>query len=274
MPGLGSLAAGLRPISSVKRGEIHIIRANDDGSPDADSTTRKFQYFPQSLTDSKAVTYQEREVPGGSLPIYQFTNAGARAIAFTAFFSTDVDHLADSSSTALDAVGLGALSKGSGGAAADDATVLTTFDAAVKNMKERLKAAGATDRNVFIPGALLWLRQFILPRYSDTNSLGTPVTFAPRKLWLVIPNSGIGAYGGHGGHSGFGQGIFCHMTQCDITYDAFFPSGNIRQATVSLAFTENPQAGGVVRFPGWDPKSATATAAAEWYTLSPSGGKK
>ena len=39
------------------------------------------------------------------------------------------------------------------------------------------------------------------------------------------------------------------MTQCDITYDAFFPSGLPRIATVSLAFAEIAQFGGVVHFP-------------------------
>ena len=274
MPGLGSLAAGLRPVSSVKRGEIYIVRANDDGAPDTKTASRKFQYFPQSLSDSKSVTYQEREVPGGSLPIYQYTNSGARTIAFTAFFSTDVDHLANSDSLSID-LGPVSIAFDSGGAgAANDAAVSSTFDAAVEKMKARLKSAGATDRNVFIPGALMWLRQFMLPRYETTNKVGTPITFAPRKLWLVIPNSGIGGFGGAGGQSGFGPGIFCHMTQCDITYDALFPSGNIRHATVSLAFAENPQAGGIVRFPSFNPTDPAHQKTVDWYTLTPSGGRK
>jgi hypothetical protein len=39
------------------------------------------------------------------------------------------------------------------------------------------------------------------------------------------------------------------MTQCDITMEALFPSGNIRIASVSLNFAEVPQRGGYVTFP-------------------------
>lgn len=272
MAGLGSLASGLRSVSQTKRGEIYIVRANDDGAVDTtEKSARKFQYFPASITDSKAVTYQSREVPGGSLPIYQWTNSGERTIGFTVYFTTDVDHLAVPSALPIPSFA----AKASTGSIEDEISAQTTnFDNAANRSRERLKAAGALDRNPFIPGALLWLRQFMLPRYEESSSkIGTPLTFSPRKLWLVIPNSGIGMMGGEGGFSGVDR-IFCHMTQCEIAYEALFPSGNLRHVQVTLAFAENPQQGGAVRFPQFGKPNGYNDKAYRWYGLTPSGTKK
>jgi len=274
MPGLGSLASGLQSVSSTKRGEIYLIRCDDKGAIDKEpGGARKFQYFPASISDSKAVTYQSREVPGGSLPVYQWTSSGERSISFTVYFTTDIDHMAASPDPLAASINLrtGALD-----AQAASENTLKVFDNAAGKTTDRLKAAGALERNPFIPGALVWLRQFMLPRYDTASSkmTGVPITFAPRKLWLVIPNSGIGGYGGEGGWSGVGQGIFCHMTQCEVTYESFFPSGNIRHANVSLGFAENAQQGTAVKFPQFGMPNGLVAKAYGWYGLTPSRGTK
>lgn len=231
MAGLGSLSAGIRPIMSTRREAVYLTELGADDRPiipsngefltATGSASRRLQYFPESLSDTKAVNYQVKDIPGGSLPLYQWINSGAREIALTATFTTDTDHYA---------------------------SVGTTADAAVRESAERTRAAGVSDRNIWIPAALGWLRRFMLPRYGDTTEVGVPLTFPPRKLLLTIPGSNIHMNGGDGGFSG-GGGLLVVMTQCEITYEAFFPSGNPRIANCQLTFAEVGQSGGRVKFP-------------------------
>ena len=189
-----------------------------------------FQYFPETITDTKAINYQTREIPGGSLPLYQWISSGERVISFTALFTTDVDLLVDPSSFL------------------------------------KIKQNGQLRRNVDVRTALLWLRRFLLPRYDDDGGLGVPLTSAPRKMILRIPNSGFGLTGGtYGAEAYQGEGAFsnpivhdpvvegdaipCIMTQCDITYEAFFPSGLPRIASVQLQLAQIAQLAGTVNFP-------------------------
>lgn len=50
-----------------------------------------FQYWPESLSDSKSVEYAEKMVPGASHPLYQFVRGGARSLGFSAIFTKDVN---------------------------------------------------------------------------------------------------------------------------------------------------------------------------------------
>lgn len=263
MPTLGTLAAGIESVSAVRRSEVYLTELNDHDQPAADSTPgvpglpgripqwRKFQYFPESISDTKQVNYQPKEIPGGSLPLYQFTGSGERTISFTAIFTTDVDHIADQQTIDFDSPGsdtMGDQSRPEGTTIRDG-----TIRGAVDSAYARLQAAGVRDRNPYIPGMLVWLRRFLLPRYGENSEVGVPITRPPHKLLLHIPGSEIELYGGAGGFSQRGGGILCVMTTCDINIDALFPSGNIRIASVSLAFAEVPQRGGVVKFPSATP---------------------
>jgi hypothetical protein len=256
MPTLGSLAAGLQSVHNVRRSEVYITELDDDDRPlsgrDGAPPYRRFQYFPDSITDSKAVNWEPKEVPGGSLPLYHYTGSGERNLSFTVYFTTDIDHLAgqeETDSNVTTSVQSGsalvinsALREGATTRRQGLATRLST-------LQQRLRQAGAEDRNPYIPGALSWLRRFMLPRYGENTSVGVPLTKPPHKLLLHFPGSDIERLGGAGGFSVQGGGILCVMTQCDITFESFFPSGNPRIASVSLAFAEVPQRGGYVRFP-------------------------
>jgi hypothetical protein len=243
MPSLGSLASGIRPVANSRRGEVYLIELNRDDRPldpnlraatsPATVGRRKFQYFPDSLQDSKAINYQPKEVPGGSLPIYQYVNSGERTISFTVVFTTDVDHYTF---------------RGPLTAASQSENLTPELTERVVDAQERLKAVGVADRNVWIPAALQWLRRFMLPRYGEQSEVGVPFVEPPRKLLLVIPGSEIHRNGGGGGFS-TSSAIHCIMTQCDITYEALFPTGNPRIATVQLAFAEVAQRGGSIQFP-------------------------
>jgi hypothetical protein len=189
----------------------------------------QFQYFPESIADTKAVNYQTRDIPGGSLPLYQWISSGERIISFIAQFSSDVD--------------LGArASLGSSGPPATYAN---------------LKSQGLQNRNVDVRTALLSLRQYLFPTYlSSGKTPGQPLTLSPQKLHLIFTGSGLGLLGGVPDSTTLADadantidGIDCVMTQCDITIESLFPSGMIRLASVQLSFAQIAQLGGIVNFP-------------------------
>jgi hypothetical protein len=137
-----------------------------------------------------------------------------------------------------------------------DVDLLNTPDSTGSTeLYQRLKNAGQERRNVDIRAAVMWLRQYMLPTYVDlavesqtADTGGTQLTIAPRKLVLCMPGTGIGYAGGDDGISG-PDSVLCHMTQCDVTYEALFPSGLPRAATVQVAFAQLAQFRGAVQFP-------------------------
>lgn len=219
MAGLTSLARGLKSLVSQRTSDVLLVALKDtDDSPTGE--VLRFQYFPETIQDSKQVNYQTKEIPGGSLPIYQWVSSGERLISFQAVFTTDVDMV-------------------TGGG-----------DGPGNPVVSRLKGAGEAGRNVDIRGAVIWLRRFVLPRYGMNGDLGVPLTFAPRKIRMVIPGSGIGMAGGDSpAQSSLKDSVHCVMTQCEVTWEAFFPNGFPRIATVALAFAQVPQLAGNVFFP-------------------------
>ena len=184
------------------------------GGSISDPTVQKsylaLQYWPETLTDSRQSEWNPRSIPGGSHPIYQWTQGGERRISFTAVFTTDTkptDEAAGSSDIYSDANGnpLSGIKKGT--------------------------------RDMDIRAAISWLRYFTYPFYAPGEDLRV---FEPPKMILVMPNSGIA----HNGAS-YIVGV---LTGCDVTYEAWFPSGVPRIAEVQLELAETVQYGGVVRF--------------------------
>lgn len=226
MPGLLSLGQALLSKVSGRKVSAYLQPLDDKGEPDASFPALRFQYFPETVQDTKAVNWANREIPGASLPIYQWVSSGERSISFTAWFTCDMDLLAEAATGAEE------------GAA----------------RFETLVSVGEGGRNVDIRSAVAWLRYFLLPTYGKPSAVGVPVAMAPRRLKLVIPGSGIGIGGGVAAytHSGLDE-ITCFMSQCDFTYEAFFTSGHPRCMSAQLAFTEIAQtAEGIVRFPSAD----------------------
>ena len=230
MAGLGSLSKSLITKLGERKSQVCLLELDDTDKPVGDYLV--FQYFPESISDTKAINLQSKDIPGGSLPLYQWVSSGERAISFEAVFTSDVDLTRDQKSVA------------------------------------NLKAKGAIGRNVDCRSALTWLRRYMLPRYEDDQQLGVPLTKAPRKAMLYIPNSGIGLYGGSAQvsssvaaadtnlqgttavqQSGLQDAIPVLMSQCDITMEAFFPSGLLRVAVVQLQFLQIAQLAGQVVFP-------------------------
>lgn len=211
------MTAGAVPKMHEKKSSASLIRLDPGLKDDPAWPGLRFQYYPASISDTKAVNYSQKTIPGGSIPLYQWINGGERIISFTAMFSSDIDLSLES-----DAVGAGSL-------------------------VDEVKSNGLEDRNVDVKAALIWLRSFMLPMYLPSGTLPPP------KALLRLPGTGIGLMGGaFEGHSEERyDSVACVMSQCDIEIKALFPSGTIRLASVQLGFTQVAQLGGVVRFPGW-----------------------
>jgi hypothetical protein len=219
VPGLSSLPSVAGTKAALKAAAFSITPITPTGQKKLE--TRRFQYFPETLSDNKAVNWSNKEIPGASLPLYQWVAAGERTISFTAFFTSDVD---------LHATGNFFSGTGAGG---------------LVNKRlvdeDRLSKAGVGHRNVDVKSALVWLRALMLPSYSTKNNqLGTPLTEPPLTLILEIPKSGIGLLGGFYSEMGY-DAVMCIMTQCDITIEQFWPTGAPRVAQASLAFAQTAQ---------------------------------
>lgn len=218
MNSLASLASSLGPSKIQSRAEgIGVVEIGDDGIT-AVGNPLGFQYFPETLVDSKQSNWRDINVPGGSLPLYQWSGSGERTISFEAVFTADVDVVGSDES----------------------------------ELRSRLDGAGHGRRNPDIRTALVWLRRFMMPRYQSINTMqsGAPLTKPPRKLQLHMPGSGIGA--AHGGLSGVHDGIdwiTVIMRQCDVLWQHFFPSGQPHIVSVQLSFAQIAQTGSSVAFP-------------------------
>jgi hypothetical protein len=225
--GLVGLATGVGSSVSERRSKASLIALHpDDDSP---LSGFAFQYFPESISDTKGVNWQSKEIPGGSLPVYQWTASSERTISFTAQFSTDIDMVE---------VARGQIAARGGTVAG--ATLLTSS----QDIKTTIQNTGQSDRNVDIRSAVAWLRSYMLPSYENRR------TVPPAKLKLNLPQSGIGLAGGYSNAtSQDADSIICVMTSCEVTWEKFFPSGNPRLASVSLSFAQLPQYLGVVSFP-------------------------
>lgn len=217
MPDLSSLAQSLDPVLNENRGDVLLTGLN--AITDEPEEIFSFQYFPETLQSSKQVNFQTKEIPGGSLPLYQWVNSGEHIITFTAFFTSDVDLYAQGQTRAPELI-------------------------------QRIKSSGVQRRNIDIRTVLPFLRQFQLPRYSASSDTGGPLTFAPRKLVLSVPRSGIGLIGGSvEGTAVLPDSIICLMMSCEIVYEAFFPSGLPRVVSIQLSFAQTAQYAGQVSFP-------------------------
>jgi hypothetical protein len=179
----------------------------------------RFQYFPDSITSTKAPTLSSKEIPGMNLPIYGWISGGEHLINFTASFSCDID--------------LTELQVGRG-----------------ENVREVLARRGLEQDNVDIRAAVAWLRQYTLASYFETeNSIRT---VPPPPVRLHIPNSGIGVLAGIGGVASSPDSVTGYLRTADPTYAAYFPSGLPRVASVSISLAQTAQLGGVIRPPSAD----------------------
>jgi hypothetical protein len=173
-----------------------------------------FQYWPETIQDARSSEWSPRNIPGGSHPLYQWTHGGERRLSFTAVFMTDT--------------------------APDDRTLeLLIGDSSPYEIDNRGLLSGLElgKRDVDLRSVVSWLRWYTYPHYGTGNDVRA---YEPAKCLLVLPNTKLG-------HSGSDY-LVTVMTQCDVTYEAWFPNGFPRVMEISLEFAEVVQEGARVAF--------------------------
>ena len=191
-----------------------------------------FQYWPETIQDSRASEWRPKPIPGGSHPLYQWTNGGERRLTFTAIFTTDTapedTFLADPNEGNLPAGSI--LRAGDLDGSGDPYSL---------QQANPLSGLEVRTRDIDLRAVVSWLRWYTYPYYDPQNNWRA---YEPPKALLVMPNMGLG-------YSGY-DSLLTVMTQCDVTYEACFDSGFPRIIEVSLEFAEVVQSGERVQFHG------------------------
>lgn len=205
MSAFSSLASVIRGGVVPKAARCYLSPLPEDViDPDQpDLNVRSFQYYPETIQDTRGINYQSKEIPGLSHPLYQWTWGGARQISFVAVLSRDR-----------------ALRNGE-------------LDQILQG------GARADDRNVDIPSAIGWLRSYTYPEYEVDGQKGFKRPRPPRRIVLTLPGLRLN----QGSSATHADDMNCIMTQCEVEYPSFFNDGTPRLARVQLAFDEIIQYG-------------------------------
>lgn len=219
MSAIGSLGSMIKTLTESSPITASIAPLDKNGDEIADDE-KAFQYYPETINDTRGVNWVAKHIPGGSHPIYQFISGTDRNISFSTVFTSDENQ---DSGDIFDKISQG-FSLGN---------LITSIQSTITG-----KTYPKSKYTVDVAAALSWLRSFTYPTYSTDG-----YAKAPPFLRLYLPNSGItGQLGGKPTPSS----IDVIMTQCDIVYEAFYRQGYPRIAVVNLAFNEVIQA-----VPGW-----------------------
>lgn len=186
----------------------------DERSSAAERGAIKFQYFPETVNDSRSVDLQAKYGIGSSHPIYQWVHGSAREIAFETNFTAE-DNEPEINNTLAVASGF----------------IKNPISSAVSLVAAR---GVNSQESVDIESAIAWLRSKTYPIYTN-RSVG-----APPKLVLWLEGSGITSFVNSSLQLDVVPVI---MTTCDVTYESFFRNGKPRSVSVSLRFVEIIQVG-------------------------------
>lgn len=212
MSAVSSIASALG-VSETSEPVSAAIEAYDPATGEG-SQLIALQYYPETISDTRAVEWARRQIPGGSHPILTWISGGERVISFTAIFTQDRNPENQS-----------ALSQALTG----------TFDIGISDDKKRnVDADPSGNEQAGIPAAIAYLRSFTYPTYPNGAAKAPPLAI------VYLPNSGIIGFGGYPGS------IVGAMVECNVTYEAMHRNGAPRIAAVSLSFVE-----AVNDSPGW-----------------------
>jgi hypothetical protein len=177
-----------------------------------------FQFWPQQVQDNYTPNYATKNIPGASHPLYQWVSGSGRDISFTANFVSEVyeDELLEEDKQ-------------------DDFRARINKSSATSTQAGRATAGArnavgalllpSTRYKVNVAAALATLQQYLYPDYSSGD------TRPPRKLVLVLPGTKLG-------RTNTEDGILCIMRSAAVTMESWFPSGELRAASVALRFSE------------------------------------
>lgn len=177
-----------------------------------------FQFWPQQVQDNYTPNYATKQIPGASHPLYQWTGGNGRTISFTAQFVSEIRE--DSFLQGADDFRSRLVTAGSVSRVGGQQSLGST------------SAVGAallpsTRYKVNVSAAIAALQQYLYPNYQKVSGVVLP----PRKLVLVLPGTRLG-------RSESADGILCIMKAANVTMESWFPSGELRSASVALEFAE------------------------------------
>lgn len=188
------------------------------GGGDVDFSERALQWWPETLSDTIDITWDFKNVGGGSHALAQWASNGGRTIAFDVQLSRLM--MPVTSRNTIREVGQAKL----------------TDPSDQRPMDNR-------PYNVDIVEQIRFLRGFCYPTYIETE--GIIGALPPPVMILSVPNFGLNESGG--------DEIFCIMTGCDVTYTLAFRDGTPRRATVSVTLRQIVQDSRGIRFKGFGP---------------------
>lgn len=178
-----------------------------------------FQFWPQQVQDRYQVNYATKQIPGASHPLYQWTGGAGRTISFEATFVSELAEIPTDTST-------------TGFRARIQADTGVLGSSASSGLGNALGAAllPSSRYTVNVSAALAALQRYLYGSYHDTEAQ-SGITEPPRKLVLVLPGTKLGRAEGN-------DGVLCILMGADVTMESWFPTGELRAATVSLEFAE------------------------------------
>lgn len=175
-----------------------------------------FQFWPSQLQDSYQPNYATKQIPGASHPLYQWVGGNGRTLSFEAEFVAEIDEsLLTGQGSFNERIALSA------------ATGPVPTGSAANAIPATLLPSSRYTVNV--QQALAALQRYLYGRYHDVSGK-KGVTEPPKKLVLVLPNTGLGRKDG--------DGVLCILLRADVTMESWFPTGTLRAAKVSLEFAE------------------------------------
>lgn len=175
-----------------------------------------FQFWPQQVTDNYTPNYATKQIPGASHPLYQWTGGNGRTISFTANFVSELRedvYNPTLTGTFQERFATGKVSDRAGGGGRGGPLTAGLLP--------------STRYKINVAAALAALQQYLYPTYGADQGVAKP----PRKLVLVLPQTKLG-------RAESADGILCIMKSASVTMESWFPSGELRSASVSLEFAE------------------------------------
>lgn len=181
-----------------------------------------FQFWPEQVQDNYTPNYATKNIPGGSHPIFQWTSGNGRDISFNAQFVAEIAEsnglLTANTSDFRSRITQAAAENRTAGVRASLSSTLSSL------------ALPSSRYQVNVSAAIAALQQYLYPDYVENETSGR---FArpPKKVVLVLPGTNLG-------RGQDADGILCIMRGASVTMESWFPSGQLRSATVSLRFSE------------------------------------
>lgn len=201
-----------------------------------------FQFWPSQVTDSYTPNWATKQIPGASHPLYQWVSGSGRNISFTANFVAEIQEAGPLVQPFNERIA---------GAAATS----------VGRATDTLTSAGFLPSSryvVNVAAALAALQRYLYPSYNSPKGITKP----PKKLILVLPGTKLG-------RADNVDGILCILKAANVTMESWFPSGELRAASVGLQFSEIIQytagSGTAIRYIG----AETYDKLANQYTIRP-----